>query len=60
MKLLQMEYKGQIHTALSDSYNTARILHKLFCTDSMDLDFDYINPSKNNPDNKDEKSEYKC
>lgn len=25
MKLLQMEYKGQIHTELSDSYNTARI-----------------------------------
>jgi inhibitor of KinA sporulation pathway (predicted exonuclease) len=60
MKLLQMEYKGQIHTALSDSYNTARILHKLFCTDGLNLDFDYINPSKNNPDNKDEKSEYKC
>ena len=43
-----MDYKGQVHTALSDSYNTARILHKLFCTESLDLDFEYINPSKEN------------
>lgn len=46
MRLLQMDFRGQVHTALSDSYNTARILHKLFCTESLDLDFEYINPSK--------------
>ena len=51
MRLLQMEYKGQVHTALSDSYNTARILHKLFCTESLELDFEYINPSKEPPVN---------
>ena len=61
MKLLQMDYKGQVHTALSDSYNTARILHKLFCTESLDLDFEYINPSKENAaEKKEEKAEYKC
>ena len=49
MRLLQMEYKGQVHSALSDSYNTARILHKLFCTESLELDFEYINPSKETP-----------
>ena len=47
LKLLQMEYKGRIHTAYSDSFNTARILHKLFCTDSLEIDFDYINPRTN-------------
>lgn len=46
MRLLQMDYKGQIHTAYSDSFNTARILHKLFCTETLDLDFDYINPKE--------------
>ena len=46
MKLLQMDYKGQVHTAYSDSFNTARILHKLFCTESLDLDFEYINPNE--------------
>ncbi len=46
MRLLQMDFNGQVHTSLSDSYNTARILHKLFCTESLDLDFEYINPSK--------------
>ena len=61
MRLLQMDYKGQVHTALSDSYNTARILHKLFCTESLDLDFEYINPSKENvAEKKEEKAEYKC
>lgn len=61
MRLLQMDYKGQVHTALSDSYNTARILHKLFCTESLDLDFEYINPSKETPLNKKkEAAEYNC
>lgn len=55
MRLLQMDYKGQVHTAYSDSFNTARILHKLFCTESLDLEFDYINPKE-----KKEKSEYKA
>lgn len=48
MKLLQMDFKGQVHSALSDSYNTARILHKIFCTENLTVDFDYINPSKKN------------
>lgn len=61
MKLLQMEYKGQVHTALSDSYNTARILHKLFCTESMDLDFEYMNPTKETlVDKKRDVAEYNC
>ena len=61
MRLLQMDYKGQVHSALSDSYNTARILHKLFCTESLDLDFEYINPSKETPLNKQkEAAEYNC
>ena len=61
MRLLQMDFKGQVHTALSDSYNTARILHKLFCTESLDLEFEYINPSKENPVNKKkEETEYNC
>lgn len=56
MRLLQMEYKGQVHTALSDSYNTARILHKLFCTESLEVDFEYINPSKETPVNQKEEA----
>ena len=61
MKLLQMEFKGQVHTALSDSYNTARILHKLFCTESLGLDFEYINPTKENAlKNNRNEVEYKC
>ena len=61
MRLLQMDFKGQVNTALSDSYNTARILHKLFCTESLDLEFEYINPSKENAaEKKEEKTEYKC
>lgn len=55
MRLLQMDYKGQVHTAYSDSYNTARILHKLFCTESLDIEFDYINPNENK-----KKTEYKA
>ena len=61
MRLLQMDYKGQVHSALSDSYNTARILHKLFCTESLDLDFEYINPSKEVlQDKKKDTAEYNC
>ncbi len=60
MRLLQMEYKGQVHSALSDSYNTARIFHKLFCTESLELDFEYINPSKESPVNQKEETEYNC
>ena len=61
LKLLQMEYTGQMHSALSDSYNTARILHKLFCTKSLNLDFEYINPSKETPqEKKKEEEEYNC
>ncbi|MCR5400834.1 MAG: exonuclease domain-containing protein [Treponema sp.] len=60
MRFLQMDYKGQIHTALSDSYNTARIFHKLFCTKSLDLDFEYINPSKECTINQKEEAEYSC
>ena len=60
MRLLQMEYKGQVHSALSDSYNTARILHKLFCTESLEFDFEYLNPSKENPVNQKQEAEYNC
>lgn len=64
MRLLQMDYKGQIHTAYSDSFNTARILHKLFCTESLDLDFDYINPKESKKDKNTEfkspAENYKC
>lgn len=60
MRLLQMEYKGQVHTALSDSYNTARILHKLFCTESLEVDFEYINPSKETTVNQKGEEEYNC
>ncbi len=61
MKLLQMDYKGQIHTAYSDSFNTARILHKLLCTESLDLDFDYIAPKENkNTEPKSPAENYKC
>jgi inhibitor of KinA sporulation pathway (predicted exonuclease) len=60
VKLLQMDYEGQVHSALSDSYNTARILHKLFCTESLKLDFDYINPTKKNLPEKNEDEDYGC
>ena len=62
MKLLQMDYKGQIHTAYSDSFNTARILHKLFCTESLEFDFEYINPTEKNgkSENNLPKENYSC
>ena len=61
MKLLQMDYKGQVHSALSDSYNTARILHKLFCTESLNLDFEYMNPTKETSAEKQrDQAEYNC
>lgn len=63
MKLLQMEYEGQVHTAYSDSFNTARILHKLFCTESLDFCFEYINPNeikKNKSESKTQKENYNC
>lgn len=63
MRLLQMEYEGKIHTAYSDSFNTARILHKLFCTESLNLDFEYINPRMNRKDSlncKSQEDDYSC
>ena len=62
MKLLQMDYKGQVHTAYSDSFNTARILHKLFCTESLDFDFEYISPNdrKDKPEINTPKENYNC
>ena len=61
MKLLQMDYKGHVHSALSDSYNTARILHKFFCTESLDLDFEYMNPTKETSAEKQRnQAEYNC
>lgn len=60
VKLLQMDYEGQVHSALSDSYNTAGILHKLFCTESLKLDFDYINPTRKNFAEKNEDEDYSC
>lgn len=46
VRLLQMSFDGQMHSAYSDAYNTARILHKLFCTEGLELEVDYINPGK--------------
>ncbi len=61
MRHLQMNFEGQVHTALSDSFNTALILHKLFCTESLEFDFEYINPSKETPaNNQKEAAEYNC
>ena len=59
MRLLQMNYEGQVHSAYSDSFNTARILHKLMCSETIVRDFDYIaikNPKKSK--NKIEKINY--
>lgn len=36
------EFKGRAHDAYWDAYNTARILHKIKCTDSIDINMDYI------------------
>lgn len=66
VKLLQMEFKGQMHNAYGDAFNTARILHKLFCTDGLNMDLesemDYINPSKSHAKKKDSKNKvnYGC
>ena len=61
VKLLQMEYEGQIHTAYSDSYNTARILHKLFCTEGLELEVEFLNPTDTESAEKEEKpAEYRC
>ena len=61
MRLLQMNFEGQVHSALSDSFNTARILHKLFCTESLEFDFEYINPSKETPvNNQNDIADYNC
>ena len=61
VKLLQMEYEGQVHTAYSDSYNTARILHKIFCTEGLEPEVEFLNPSDTEPAQKEKKSnEYCC
>lgn len=46
MRLLHMDFKGQVHSALSDSYNTGRIFHKICCSDGLDYELDYINPGR--------------
>lgn len=35
LKFLQLEYQGKIHSANCDAFNTARILHKIFCTKTL-------------------------
>ncbi len=46
LKFLQLDYQGQIHTANCDAFNTARILHKIFCTKSLKPSVEYISSTK--------------
>ena len=46
LRLLQLDYQGQIHTANCDAFNTARILHKIFCTESLKPSIEYIDLGK--------------
>ncbi|MBP5157009.1 MAG: exonuclease domain-containing protein [Treponema sp.] len=60
LKLLQMEYEGQIHTAYCDSYNTARIVHKLFCTEALDVELEFLNPNSEKSVEERSNDEYGC
>ncbi|MCR5607362.1 MAG: exonuclease domain-containing protein [Treponema sp.] len=44
------EFKGKAHDAYWDAYNTARILHKIKCTDSININMDYIYKLSNDND----------
>ena len=46
LRLLQLDYQGQIHSANWDAFNTARILHKIFCTKSLAPSIEYIDFGK--------------
>ena len=46
LKFLQLDYQGQIHTANCDAFNTARILHKIFCTKGLKPSIEYISSTK--------------
>ncbi len=42
MHFMNIGFEGQAHAADCDAYNTARLLHKIFCTESLSPDFDYL------------------
>lgn len=46
LQFLRMDYQGQIHSANSDAFNTARILHKIFCTKTLNPSIEYIGADK--------------
>ena len=46
LKFLQLDYQGQIHTANCDAFNTARILHKIFCSKGLKPSIEYISSAK--------------
>lgn len=42
LHFMNLGFEGQAHAADCDAYNTARLLHKIFCTKSVSPDFDYL------------------
>ncbi len=46
LTFIQMKYRGKIHSADYDAINTARILHKIFCTKSLNPSIEYITLDK--------------
>lgn len=60
LKFLNLDFQGQVHQANYDAYNTARILHKIFCSKTLHADFEYLNYSNHKNENfKDDSDEYK-
>lgn len=53
LTFIQMKYRGKVHSADYDAINTARILHKIFCTKSLNPSIEYITSDKS-PHLKDE------
>lgn len=42
VKLTNEKFEGQQHTALSDAFNTAKILHKICCSKSLNPHFEHL------------------
>lgn len=59
LKFLNLNFQGQVHQANYDAYNTARILHKIFCTKTIDVNFEYLNYNPHKNENLKNDDEYK-
>lgn len=46
LRFMQLDFEGQVHTANCDAYNTGRILHKIFCSENLEPEYEYLDYQK--------------